>query len=471
MARRNSLARKAKRRQERSGRRLNPTQSVDLSKTTELLHEHLTESLCQTVYQRNRVSEREREWSLHALADFWTAVILRAPKALTHALEEGSRGLPGWTPVQTTDEAFFKRCKTLSWKFFAGLFHEFSARILKVAPPGYASEMAPLRGRFPELWVVDGSRLDAIAHRLKILRDIRTPILPGCVLVAYDLFRGIPRRFQFNPDAAASEMSRAHQVLDDIPRDTLVLADRLYASVALFEELSQRGLWGLFRLSARLKIRRLERLGRTRVEGGTLEDWRVEVGCGVTAPKQILRLVRLKKGSTVYEVLTNVLDPKRLSAIEAMNLYPYRWTIERMFFDLKEVLNLHRFYAANPNAVAMQVYAAALVYTAMRVAQGLIAQEQHLEPEAISPQKFFVKVARVSSMLTGAQCAIVAMKRANPGVRLKVPSLHRLTFVKTTLGAILVEKRDEHRRRRRFCEGRRRWKSFKHVPGGRAFLS
>jgi len=27
-----------------------------------------------------------------------------------------------------------------------------------------------------------------------------------------------------------------------------------------------------------------------------------------------------------------------------------------MFFDLKEVLNLKHFYAANPNAVAMQVY-------------------------------------------------------------------------------------------------------------------
>ncbi len=38
--------------------------------------------------------------------------------------------------------------------------------------------------------------------------------------------------------------------------------------------------------------------------------------------------------------------------------------MERLFFDLKEVLNLHRFYTSSPNGVAMQVYAAALVHTA-----------------------------------------------------------------------------------------------------------
>ena len=57
-------------------------------------------------------------------------------------------------------------------------------------------------------------------------------------------------------------------------------------------------------------------------------------------------------------MLTNVLSVKQLAADEALTLYPFRWsTAERMFFDLEEVLNLNRLYAANPNAVAMQVYA------------------------------------------------------------------------------------------------------------------
>src|SRR5712691_10654329 len=69
------------------------------------------------------------------------------------------------------------------------------------------------------------------------------------------------------------------------------------------------------------------------------------------------------------------------------------WSVERMFFDLKEVLNLNRLYAANPHAVAMQVYAAAIVYNALRVAQSDGAAQVGWAPERLSPAKFFPKVA------------------------------------------------------------------------------
>ena len=71
-----------------------------------------------------------------------------------------------------------------------------------------------------------------------------------------------------------------------------------------------------------------------------------------------------------------------------------RWRIERLFFDLKEVLNLHRVYTANPNAVAMQVYAAGIVYNALRVAQGEVPDAAGIEPpERSSPAKLFPKLA------------------------------------------------------------------------------
>ena len=80
-------------------------------------------------------------------------------------------------------------------------------------------------------------------------------------------------------------------------------------------------------------------------------------------------------------MLTNVIEPQRLSIRDALSLYPpWRWKVERLFFDLKEVLNLHRFYTGSPNGVAMQVYAAVLVHTAFRVAQGHIAQASGTQP-------------------------------------------------------------------------------------------
>jgi hypothetical protein len=124
-----------------------------------------------------------------------------------------------------------------------------------------------------------------------------------------------------------------------------------------------------------------------------LEDWLVPAGSGVSAPTQLLRYIRWRRGGTRYELLTNVLAPTRLAADEALALYPFRWSVERMYFDLKTVLNLNRVYAANPNAVAMQVYAAGLVYNAMRMAQSEAAAKLGVVPEEISPAKFFPRVA------------------------------------------------------------------------------
>ena len=177
----------------------------------------------------------------------------------------------------------------------------------------------------------------------------------------------------------------------------------------------------------------------------------------------MLRLIRFRSKGFRRDLIMSVLDPKKLSALEALQLYPFRWRIERMFFDLKEVLNLHRFYAANPNAVAMQVYAAAIVHTAFRVAQAKIAQKQGLAPEALSTVKLFPKLASASSSLVTIECYQGEFARLNPGRRWKEPVLSRMRFAFTTLQAILLEPRKGKRRKRVFHPMKAKWKSLAHI--------
>jgi hypothetical protein len=129
-------------------------------------------------------------------------------------------------------------------------------------------------------------------------------------------------------------------------------------------------------------------------------------------------------------------------------------------------LNLHRFYTGSPNGVAMQVYAAALVHTAFRVAQGQIAQAIGVAPETISPAKLFPRMATASIGLTWMELAFIEMQQANPGLDLQKPDWRRSDFAWTTLERIQVEPRTGRRRKRRFCQSRKQWKSFTHIPGG-----
>jgi hypothetical protein len=445
--------------------------SVDLVRVLELLRTHITAALCQTVFATVRVTERQRRWTLQALVEFWLAVTLRAPRALSQALYETLEGSEPLFPlVQATPEAFFQRCQTLRPVFFAAIFTRFTAGLLTTTPARYAQDLGELQARFAGVVVVDGSRLAAIAHRLKLLWAERAVVLPGCLLAVYDLGRGLCRTLDFCADAAAGELARAQAAVATLPRDTLVLADRLYGNGVWFATLAAQGCWGLVRQNRRLGLRKRQRLTRCQVQGGRLTDWLVDAGGSRATPPQRLRYIRWQRGGTVRAVLTNVLDPTRLSAAEALALYPRRWSIERLFFDLKEVLNLNRVYAGNPNAIAMQVYAAGCVYNALRVAQADVAEAAGLAPEAISPAKFFPKMAAACHAYALFDLWFGEAQRANPGRRLRKPPVQQRRFVRVALDAILVEPRKLPRRKHRFCAARKRWKSLARVRGGRKLL-
>jgi len=444
--------------------------SINLLRLVDLLQEHITPALCHAAFGRVRKTERQRAWTLDALVRFWIAVILRAPKALRQALADASEERePLFPRVRATPEAFFQRCRDLRPAFFAEVFRRFTARVVAAVPPRYAADLGPVHERFAAIVVIDGSRLAAIAHRLKLLWDERAVVLPGCLLGLYDVGRGLCRALHFCADAAASEMTRAKAALATLPRDTLVLGDRLYATAAFFAALHAHHCWGVVRRNRQLGLHKLQRLRKRRTQGGLLEDWLVRAGSGQSAPAQTLRYIRWRRGGTRYEVLTNVLTPARLTAEEALDLYPYRWSVERMFFDLKEVLNLNRLYAANPNAVAMQVYAAAIVYNAMRVAQSEGAAQVGVPPEEISPAKFFPKLAVACHLYLQEQQWERRLQRRRH--RTHPHRIRRRGWVHTAFTTVHVERRSEQRRTRRFCPARRHWKSLAHVRGGRRFLA
>lgn len=422
---------------------------VDLLGTVEVLHRHLTEALCRKVFDEVRRGERQRTWTLHVLAEFWTAVILRAPPSLTHALSEAAGGRSLYPQTAGSDQGFFERCQTLSWEFFAALFKEFCDIVAREEPAPFAGAQAAVIGRFGHVYALDGSALDRVARRLKILWNDRRVPLPGSVVALYDLARGCPVRLDFDRCPTGREQFGARRVVADLPAGSLCVADGLYGLPHFFGTLRERGAYGVARRSHRAGMVKERRLSNRKAAGGRLEDWIAEIGISRSSEPQCVRWIRWRKGSESIELLTNVLDPALLSAEEALSLYRARWAIERLFYDLKEVLNLHRFYAANVNAVAMQVYACAIVYTAFRAAQGRIAEELGIAPEQLSTEKLFPKVAAASASLTTAELAFDAVCEANPASKLVKPDWRQMPFATVPLYRVLVEKRAGRRKKRR----------------------
>ena len=156
-----------------------------------------------------------------------------------------------------------------------------------------------------------------------------------------------------------------------------------------------------------------------------------------------------------------------MSAEDIIALYPKRWRVERMFYDLKVVLNLQSFYAANPNAVAMQVYAAAMIHSAFRVAQADIAKRVGLPPEELSTEKLFPLLALASIKIVEAEFIFEKTCKANRTVKLRKPSWDNLPDTVISLHHIRVQRRSGVRKKRKYDEKRRNWKSFRKIRGAK----
>lgn len=442
---------------------------VNLAPAVSLIDRLVTKPLCDEVFEGARTTERRRKFSLHTLFYFWTSVVLRAPPALTLAFEEAKVGADPLVPKLTGSlGAFFDRCKTMHYGFFMGLYHRFVDLVTDEIQGDFGSSVAHLRKIFSTISIIDGSRCDKIAHRLKILRNVRAVVLPGCLTAVYDLFRGFATRLYFCPDAAMSEFKRAVEIIETLPFGALLLGDRLYCSIEMFLCLKAEQCFGLFRYNKSVKYRKLKKLSRKSTTAGILEDFLVSIGAGSRAIE--VRLIRLTTGRKTYRAMTSFLDPSKLSAEDVLALYPLRWQIERLFFTLKVVLNLKEFYAANPNAVAMQIYAAAAVHVAFRTAQGLTAEKLGVAPEEISTDKLFPRLALTAYALAMREVLHHEYQRQNPGSQIKRPPTSRFGFMHTTFSAIQLQRRSDRRKKRRFCASRATWKSLAHLPGFRTLL-
>ena len=355
-----------------------------------IVWKYLTASLCQEVFAATRERERQRKWTLFALVWFWISLLQSRYGSQTRALLEARAGSALFPPVDATPEAFFQKVQNVRPAFFQNVFRAYTERLRAEAPSAFERELPLDRKVFPEVYAVDGSRLEKVARMLKVARKTTKAILPGSMEAVYDLRRGLLHELYFDPDGCVGEITMFEKVLPSIPRGALILNDRYYAKPKIWQQVAEQGVWMISRHNRTVKKRRVAVNGEFRGSALSFDDWLVEMGGSQagTAPVK-LRWVRLWGPGFDYTLLTNVLEPERLTPVQLMAAYRRRWSVERMYLAMKDVLELNSLYNCSPPAVGQQVYATAILYNTLRVSQGQIAATADIAPELLSVDKLF----------------------------------------------------------------------------------
>ena len=430
--------------------------------------------MCEEVFAATRTTERQRKWTLFALVWFWIGLLQSRYGSQTRALLEARAGSPVFPPVDASPEAFFQKVQNMRPAFFQNVFHAYTERLRAEAPASFEEDLPIDRRRFAEVFAVDGSRLDKVGRLLKVARKTTKAILPGSMEAVYDLRRGLLHELYFDPDGAVGEIHMFERVLPSIPRGSLILNDRYYAKPKIWQAVAEQELWMISRYNRTVKKQRAEVLASLRSSKLSFDDWLVDMGGSQHGTEAVrLRWVRIWGPGFTLTLITNVLDPKALAPVDLLALYRRRWSVERMYLALKEVLELSHLYNCSPCAVGQQVYATAILYNTLRVSQGHIAAAAGIAPEKLSVDKLFPTLIdhHIKALYMATAASDTVERLANDRSRMPLSEIRvDHPYLRIHIRDHLLEKRNERRKRRRYCKGRARATSYKKIPGAKRLL-
>ncbi len=215
------------------------------------------------------------------------------------------------------------------------------------------------RQQFEQIWVVDGSTLEALFRKLKVLQDVPVGQLAGKIGTVVDLVTRLPVEVWFREQPRSSDVSFIPDLLALVSAKTLLVLDRGFYDFTFFAALIAQQAAFITRLKTNAFFVEAEILSQT----AALTDRIIYLGTGQNnTPVLKLRLIEVRFGKVWYQYLTSVLDPVLLPPFVVADLYRRRWRIEEAFHSVKRLLNLSYLWTGSLNGIQLQIWATWLFY-------------------------------------------------------------------------------------------------------------
>ena len=240
--------------------------------------------------------------------------------------------------------------------------------------------------KFPKIWVIDGSILEAVFHKLESLKDAPKGQLAGKMVTVIDLITRLPLEIWFEENPRSSDVKFEENILNIVTENTLILIDRGFYHFSFWQKLIDKKA----QLITRLKKGAAVQVLQVFTESYALRDKLIKLGSGTKkTPFITLRLVEIKSGKVWYSYLTSVLEPEILPPYIVADLYAKRWRIEDAFNTVKRLLDLSYLWTGSINGVKLQIWGTWLFYSILVDLGDAVADELSLPLDSISLEMIY----------------------------------------------------------------------------------
>jgi len=153
--------------------------------------------------------------------------------------------------------------------------------------------------------------------------------------------------------SGCSERAHLQEMLDELPEQTLVVADAGFQGYEYWQSLIERDHSFLIRVAGNVRL--LRGLGYVRRRKQIAYLWPDAVRRR-KQPPIVLRLFEFHDGRRSVWLATNVLDPGRLSSRQALKIYHLRWGVELFIRGFKQTFGRGKLRSRAPQNVELELH-------------------------------------------------------------------------------------------------------------------
>ena len=293
-------------------------------------------------------------------------------------------------PTQVTQQAVSQRFLTFPASLFERVFKELLPELKKA---WHRRQHRPLPesvqftlSKFEKIWIIDGSTLEALFRKLKSLEDAPTGQLAGKIGVVIDLITRLPIEIWFQENPKSSDIKLEQDILELVPKNTLLLLDRGFYHFRFWLQLMEQGIHFISRLKKGASIK----VEKVFTDSYSIRDRLIRLGSGTKkTPFVTLRLIEVHSGKTWHCYLTSVLEPEVLPPYVVADLYCKRWRIEDAFNTVKRLLGLSYLWTGSLNGIKLQIWGTWIFYAVLVDLGDAVADELALPFDSISLEMIY----------------------------------------------------------------------------------
>lgn len=293
-------------------------------------------------------------------------------------------------PIKVSQQAVSQRFLTFPSELFEKVFFDL---LPSLRTAWHSRNKRPLPesiqftlSKFENIWIVDGSTLEALFRKLQSLESAQRGQLAGKMSTVIDLMTRLPVEIWFEENPKASDTNLEENILNLVTSKTLLLLDRGFYHFNFWHQLIDKKVDFITRIKKGAAIK----VEQVFTDSYGVRDTKIRLGSGTKkTPFITLRLIEIRSGKTWHSYLTSVLDPHVLPPYVVADLYRRRWRIEDAFNTVKRLLGLSYLWTGSINGIQLQIWATWLFYAVLVDLGDAVADELSLPFDDISLEMIY----------------------------------------------------------------------------------